>query len=206
MKQTSIAKAITLLPQQKAVIDWVTLGQGSLQLVARAGCGKTFTLMEIVKVIVANKLGDVALMAFNKSIATELSEKLERLGIKWPTAEAGTVHSFGYRAWRKVAPSVQINEDKVRNIIETMYEQSYNPILLYCRGAIAKFVGLAKQTGFGIPRQGYAPVDDKSAWLEIWEHHVLEDDVANVIDEDGNRIPVNFYDIVDIAIAQVGWQ
>lgn len=128
MQQTPVAKAITLLPQQQAVVDWVVDENGSLELVARAGCGKTFTLIEVVKTIVQLNLGDVALMAFNKTIAEELKAKLARLGFDWKQAEANTVHSFGFRAWRKIAPGVQLNDDKVRSILEVAFAQSDNLI------------------------------------------------------------------------------
>ena len=90
-----------LSDQQLAVIRWVYEGKGSLELLARAGCGKTFTLMKVVAAIAESKLGDVALMAYNKKIADELKQKLEQAGYDWRVAQAGTVHSFGFAAWRK---------------------------------------------------------------------------------------------------------
>lgn len=66
-----------LSPQQLAVIRWVYEGTGSLELLARAGCGKTFTLMKVVDAIVDGKFGDVALMAYNKKIADEIKSRLE---------------------------------------------------------------------------------------------------------------------------------
>lgn len=200
MNKTPVAKAITLLPQQQAVVDWVIKDNGSLELVARAGCGKTFTLIEVVKTIVQLGLGDVALMAFNKTIAEELKAKLARHGFDWKQAEANTVHSFGFRAWRKAAPGVQLNEDKVRSILEVAFESSGNPIYKHCRGLITKFVGLAKQTGFGIPRAGYPDVDNVDAWYAVWEHHDLQEEIADITDEQGYPVQVTFEEIVDLSI------
>lgn len=204
MKQTPIAKAITLLPQQKAVIDWVINDKGSLELMARAGCGKTFTLMEIVKTVVAHKLGDVVLMAFNKSIADELKAKLERLGCKWPDAEAGTVHSFGFRAWKKSAPNVQINDDKVRSIIDLLKTLTGSQVYHMQKGLLAKYVGLAKQTGFSIPRPGYPKLDDMMAWRALWDHHNLEDDVAQNMSADSEgEIEIMDFESITFAAKQI---
>ena len=69
--------------QQKAVLGWTIEDKGSLELVARAGCGKTSMLMLVVDTIVQNKLGDVALMAYNKPIATEMKNRLQEKGYDW---------------------------------------------------------------------------------------------------------------------------
>ena len=113
-----------LSDQQLAVIRWVYEDKGSLELKARAGCGKTFTLMKVVKAIVDGQLGDVALMAYNKKIADEIKGKLEAAKYDWRTAQAGTVHSFGFSAWRKVAPNVKVDDSKLDQIIR---QQGYQP-------------------------------------------------------------------------------
>ena len=121
-KKFNAADWAGLSDQQLEVIRWVYEGTGSLELLARAGCGKTFTLMKVVDAVVKGKLGDVALMAYNKKIADELKVKLEGAKYDWKVAQAGTVHSFGFGAWRKVAPGVRVDDKKLFNIIG---EQSY---------------------------------------------------------------------------------
>jgi hypothetical protein len=80
--------------------------------------------MKVVDAIVEGKLGDIAIMAYNKSIADELKSKLEKTGYDWRVAQAGTVHSFGYGAWRKIALHVQIENKKMYNIVqECGYDQ-----------------------------------------------------------------------------------
>jgi hypothetical protein len=61
---------ITLSPQQSPIIDAVVNTRRNIEIKARAGTGKTFTLIEIVKAIRGASLGQVALMAFNKDIAS----------------------------------------------------------------------------------------------------------------------------------------
>lgn len=60
--------------QQQVVVDFATSGEGHLNLIARAGCGKTFTLMEIIKAVKAVK----------------------------PEAEISTVHKSKGREWDRV--------------------------------------------------------------------------------------------------------
>ena len=44
-----------LSEQQQAVIRWVIEDKGSLELMARAGCGKTYTIMKVVDAIFKGK-------------------------------------------------------------------------------------------------------------------------------------------------------
>ena len=54
--------------QQLDVIRWAKESSGSLNLIARAGCGKTTTLLELTR----HLEGDIFLGAYNKKIADEL--------------------------------------------------------------------------------------------------------------------------------------
>lgn len=161
-----------LSPQQSAVLKWVTTDKGSLELVARAGCGKTFTLMQVVETVAKNHLGSIAIMAYNKSIADELKSKLSNLKIDWKVAIAGTVHSFGYSAWRKIAPNVKTDSSKVSNIVASM--KIGDSVFDECGGAIVKLVSLAKQRAIGY----YDSIDDVYAWTDIWEHFGLDEEIT----------------------------
>ena len=167
-----------LSDQQLAVIQWVVEGKGSLELLARAGCGKTFTLMKVVDAVVKHKLGDVALMAYNKKIADELKTKLEVAKYDWRAAQAGTVHSFGFAAWRKVAPHVQINDRKLQDITKQLSYDPSGTIFLQVGDTIAKFCSLAKQRAVG----HLCSIDDNEAWFSIWDHFGLENDVTEDVD------------------------
>lgn len=86
-------------PQQTDIFDWFQNGQGNLVVVARAGCGKTTTILEAISFAPEQK---ILLAAFNKDIATELKNRLSN-----PRAEARTLHSLGngyvFRKWGKVS-------------------------------------------------------------------------------------------------------
>lgn len=167
-----------LSEQQQEVIRWILEDKGSLELLARAGCGKTYTLMSAVAAIVEARLGDVALMAYNKKIADELKQKLTEAGYDWRTAQAGTVHSFGFTAWRKVAPHVQINNKKLQEIIS---HEAYRPngdVFIKNSSAIEKLCSLAKQRALG----HLGRIEDTNLWLDIWDHFDIENDVAEDAD------------------------
>lgn len=84
-------------PQQAAFLDWAANGRGSCVLEAVAGAGKTTTLLAAVERI----QGQVAILAYNRKIADEIKGKLKARGIDFKKAQAGTVHSFGFAAFRK---------------------------------------------------------------------------------------------------------
>lgn len=183
--------------QQQAVLDFVTGGKGSLELVARAGCGKTFTLMLAVEAIRERGLGDIAILAYNAAIAKELKERLDRLAIDWKVARAGTVHSFGFGVWRKVVgPAAErddfIDDKKVYKIIEAFEDKdAHRCVYRDCAAAIAKTVSLAKQNAFGyLPA---VPIDSRDAWFALMEHFGIEDDIADYEPIDILRAAVRTY-------------
>ena len=175
-----VEKWAGLSDQQLSVIRWVYEGQGSLELLARAGCGKTFTLKRVVEAIVDGRFGDVALMAYNKKIADELKTWLEDAKYDWRVAQAGTVHSFGFSAWRKVAPNIKVDDKKLANIIKSESFRPDGKIYETCETAIAKLTSLAKQRAIG----HLGRIEDTKLWMDIWDHFGIEDDVTEDCDPD----------------------
>ena len=163
--------------QQLAIVDFILNGVGSLNVVARAGCGKTFLLLYgIIRTIVDEALGSVALMAFNKSISLEFKDKLEKMGRQYaafPLVQAGTVHSFGFGLWRNVADHVKVDQKKVMSLIDqkAFMDQDYNNIYRQCGSAINKAVSLAKQSAFGVINDFH----DMEPWRTLLEHHAVND-------------------------------
>ena len=90
--------------QQKAIFDFFKQGQGNLVVRARAGTGKTTTILEAISYAPEDK---ILLAAFNKKIAEELKSKLKN-----PKAEAKTLHSVGvsfvFRNWQ----GCQLDQDR----------------------------------------------------------------------------------------------
>jgi len=84
---------------------------------AGAGTGKTFTIVEG-----ANRADEVrkGFLCFNKSIQTELQERLPE-GV-----EAKTFHALGMKAVRDVVGKIKVNNWKVKNIIDTILGRDYH--------------------------------------------------------------------------------
>lgn len=167
-----------LSEQQRAVVNWVRNERGSLNLVARAGCGKTHTLIRgAVRAIVEGNLGEVALMAYNKAAAEEFKERLSKLStetgnpnfIEWRRVQAGTVHSFGFSAVRRWSPNVTIDDKKMKTLVQRLGRD----LGTFTREepAILKLVSLAKQSAIGF----LSAVDDRRTWYDLVEHHGVDD-------------------------------
>ena len=159
--------------QQQSVIRWVLEETGSLELMARAGCGKTFTIMKIVDAVVNHAIGDIAIMAYNKAIADEIKSALEKTGYDWRKVQAGTVHSFGYAAWRKLSPLSKIDGKKMANIVSDMARLYDDEIYKFGSEAIVKLCGYAKQRAVG----HLCPIENTEVWYDMIEHFGLENDI-----------------------------
>ena len=83
---------------------------------AGAGTGKTFTIVEGANRINASRMG---FLAFNKSIATELAERLPE------HVEAKTFHALGMKAVRDAVGRTKVNNWKVKNIIDGILGRDY---------------------------------------------------------------------------------
>jgi DNA helicase II / ATP-dependent DNA helicase PcrA len=157
-----------LSPQQEASIHFIRHESGNAVLEAVAGAGKTSTLVEMCKHIP----GTAAFTAFNKKIADEIGYKLVQAGVDNSRVRAGTFHSFGLGAWKKIAPRVQVDADKVQKImIGEGVPKNLQPF-------VKILVSIAKQRAIGI----IAAVDDWQEWESIVEHH----DLAEKLYQDGD--------------------
>ena len=83
---------------------------------AGAGTGKTFTIVEGANRVNASRMG---FLAFNKSIATELAERLPE------HVEAKTFHALGMNAVRDAVGRTKVNNWKVKNIIDGILGRDY---------------------------------------------------------------------------------
>lgn len=99
--------------QQNAIFEFFRRGYGNLVVRARAGTGKTTTIIEAVKHAPQDK---ILLAAFNKRIATELTNRIGSSS----NVEAKTLHSLGFayirRQWKDVKVDVAVDIDRARAI------------------------------------------------------------------------------------------
>ncbi len=87
--------------QQNKIFDWFEDGDGHLVVVARAGTGKTTTIIEAVKRAPEK---NILLAAFNKRIKEELES---RIGGN-PNIEAKTLHAIGFSLVREYWRGVKV--------------------------------------------------------------------------------------------------
>ena len=109
--------------QQRAIFEWFRAGEGNMVVRARAGTGKTTT---IVEGITHAPERSILLCAFNKRIATELEEKLRN-----PHASAKTLHGLGFAAVRRYWSDVRVNaRDRAETLSRAIAgDQAPDPIV-----------------------------------------------------------------------------
>lgn len=157
--------AFALTDQQSAFITALTTTSSHLALIARAGCGKTSTILRSVDELVrVFPRAEIVVCAYSKAIADEVATKLKDAGhTDWRRVQAGTVHSMGFGLVKFVFKPT-IDDKKVRNIVAAQNDyasQSYP-------SQVEILVRLAKQAGVGFFPD--SPIGDVSVWYRIAEH------------------------------------
>ena len=114
MEINEIDFGFTPSPYQEKIFDFIMHGNGNAVISAKAGSGKTSTCVAAIKLI--KPKNKVMFLAFNKSIAEELSLKLK----DFPNVEVRTSHSLGFAIIRKnVEGEVELDEFKYRTYIKS---------------------------------------------------------------------------------------
>ena len=108
---------ITGTQEQEDIWNAIENSDAHIFVNAGAGTGKTFTIVEGAKRIGNQK---AAFLAFNKSIATELQERLPE------DVEAKTFHAFGFAAIRNAGVKTKVNNYKLNNIIKDLLGEDYH--------------------------------------------------------------------------------
>lgn len=91
--------------KQRAIFEWFKVIQEAMRalvVIARAGTGKTTTIIEAVNHAPEDR---ILLAAFNKSIAEELKARISN-----PNAEAKTLHGVGFSIIRSVVKGVRVEK------------------------------------------------------------------------------------------------
>lgn len=176
---------------------------------ARAGTGKTTTLVEGLKLVTGKGIVDITpspqqeaiwkamskseglaksicFAAFNKSIATELQERVPE------GCDAMTMHSMGFRSVRRAFDNVQVNQYRVQDIVAELLGKEIQEIRrkdFELLKATEKLVGLCKMNlmGWEWPQEQIVPPA------------AIEDELANLashydVELNGNRSRV--FDLV----------
>lgn len=162
-------------PQQTAFIQALVTGSSHLVLRARAGCGKTSTILMAVEAYTAAHSGaEVVVCAYNKAIADEVAAKLADMGHKWtvgdggrkvaPKVVAATLHSLGMGLVRGINRGVDVKDSKVRDLVRA----SNNRVCREYEGQVIDLVRFAKQAGFGFFSD--VPVESVQGWYDLADY------------------------------------
>ncbi len=119
---------------QKDIFRDIAKGTDHTVVIARAGSGKTSTIVEGFKYLPRGK--KTLMVAFNKSIAEELKQRAPSY------VDVMTLHSLGYRAVRQTFGDVQLENDKCRVIVSSLIGDDYE--LWELNQNICKCVSLCK--------------------------------------------------------------
>jgi superfamily I DNA/RNA helicase len=151
--------------QQQAFLDTLLSSTGHIALMARAGCGKTSTiLMAVDALVAAHPRAEIQVCAFNKTIADEVGEKLKKAGhTDWRQVMASTLHSMGF-GLLKFAFKPTVDDKKVRKLIDAQNA----PVFRQYAAQINQLVGYAKDAGFGFFNG--KEIGNTSAWYELADH------------------------------------
>jgi len=169
---TAITQTTSLTPvfipseQQSDFFAWVKDGRGNCVLEAVAGAGKSTTLLRAIE----QMTGSIYLGAFNRAIAKELREKAEELKIARRGLMISTMHGAGFSAWKRKYVEVEVNENKVRDILEHAAQRK--PELLDIQTFLQRLVSFAKQLLLPVHVDS---AEAMSRWLATVDHFGLDE-------------------------------
>jgi DNA helicase II / ATP-dependent DNA helicase PcrA len=145
---------------QAAIFSRVEHTDDNVLVEAVAGSGKTTTIVKAMEYI----RGAPLFLAFNKSIATEIGNRISR-------GEARTLNSLGHRIVIQNWPRAQLNSNRVRDAIDKILKgYPYGEPIREVGYAINRSIGLAKANAFGL--EGNEPVSP-SVLMELMDNYDL---------------------------------
>lgn len=189
--------------EQQGAIDEIAFGQGHVQIESVAGSGKTSVIVagchEIPRGVKA------IVVAFNKSIATELEARLKGSGVV-----SGTFHSVCFSFIKSRVGKVKVDAQKCYKLLNKKYPEMYE-----ARMEVVRLVGLMKNNGVGllIPnsveiveelRENYDITHEKFSPIEIVNaaravFKLSKQDIGNIDFDDMIYLALSF-------IVERGWQ
>jgi DNA helicase II / ATP-dependent DNA helicase PcrA len=164
--------------QTDFLVNGVLRSRDNLALVARAGCGKTSTILLAVDAIVkAEPAAEVCVCAYNAAIKDEVAAKLRANGhTNWKTVGASTIHGLGFGLVKfvfKINPDRDIDDKKVLKLIDAKNDLRSNSselseIYAQYGSQIRQLVAVGKQAGVGFFND--SPIGDVSVWHALADH------------------------------------
>lgn len=110
-------------PEQEKIWDWLQNGTESGLIEARAGTGKTFTIVNAVQRLRGKR---VAVFSFNNHIIKEMNEKLQKEGIFW--ARGFTFNAFGFKTVKQhpQLKDAELFDDKLPTLVQELVQEDTN--------------------------------------------------------------------------------
>lgn len=168
---------MTPSPQQLLILDFVQHDHRSLIVEARAGSGKTSTLVLLSQHIPKTSLS--LFLAFNKNIATELQSRLPQ------HIQAKTFHSHSFGALQRNLPKrPKVDGDKtfklIREMLSSSDAQGYGKFL-------NRLIGYGKNAGIGT----HIAQNTHEEWFSLIDHFNLQLDSEDANEETAVRFAMN---------------
>jgi len=163
-------------PEQLAILSALADTNDNLVIDAKAGSGKTSTLLDGLERL----QGDSLFMAYNRSIAEELKAKAgKRFGLSiLARTQISTVHSHGLGAFRSSGMKAKTLSGKLSFMLSDMVENRVHQDddLRRNLGKIRNLTSMAKAFGFGLQStvESFPAIDDEDEWLRLADHFDIE--------------------------------
>jgi len=193
---------------QNRIFDWIEFGSGNAIVKARAGSGKSTTIVQGARFIPANE--DAVILAFNAPVAKEMGTKIEALGEELgrvlSNIRASTFHSLGFGAvCKKLGRRIEIKLDgaKMHKLFQRMVveegglfpDPDYSEYGTLCvemtrefrsrmLGIYGEFVVKLAELAKGVGIGAISP-DIDQRWIKVIEHHCLELESTDGSEETG---------------------
>ena len=169
---------------QTAVINTISSGLTHLVVDAKAGSGKSFTILAAIETLAANGglQGGTLLMAFNKNIADELVDKARAKHIPvggFNGVTIKTFHSLGFAAWMRYmgrGTKIHVEQNKSWKLLQKAVEEGHiSEDTMKSYGATAcKLVAFAKNAGVGCVIDGVRIQATPDVFEELFAHHNMQ--------------------------------
>jgi len=162
---------------QAAICNDAETGSDHVLVRARAGSGKTETIVRAIRRIPERHMGSVLLAAFNSKIADELRRRAPS------TSDVMTLHSYGFRAViRHLGGKPEVDKWKVHGMARELLGDA--PGTAEIRGALQRAVAAAKNTLATTVDQIDALVDAMNIDLPIGTRRLeFASDVLSVLEQ-----------------------
>lgn len=165
--------------EQRAIISAAATTNASMVIDAKAGSGKTSTLLDMLDVL----KGTTCFMAYNRSIADELRHKVSAKGLLVASAtQVSTVHSHGLKAFLSSGMKAKTLSGKLSFMLSDMVEGrvSKSDDLHRNLAKVRNLASMAKAFGFGLSsdHEHFPAIDDELEWFNLAEHFDVESELV----------------------------